>query len=568
MKISLGKKLAVVVLSASMALLPLLPTVAAVANSKPSFSHQQTQKHSKNIIHIKLKNDSGVDVEQNQFVGGPADQVQRLNTILSAASRVKAEHIVSSQPKNDLQASLKDKLNNYYKVVFAKDVNTDNVVLGLRSLDIVEAAYAEPKAVPLPSASYVSLQNYLKVAPTGINSNYAQTFPGGKGDKATIVDIEYSWNINHEDLPKSSIVPITNGTPIDPFNDNNHGTAVLGEMVAGNNTYGVTGVVPSSRIALVNAFNSERGYDPLTALYIAAYVTQPGDVILIEQQIGGPTSDPYDYVPVEWMPEVYDAVKFLTDNSRIVVEPAGNGNQNLDDSNYYGSSFPMGKADSGAIIVGSNLNCSYDTALRSRNPSSTYGSRINLQGPGDCVATTGYGDLDGGTNPNTNYTGYFSATSAASPVVAAAAAAVMSAYKTLNNNNVLTPLQVRNILMQTGTPQNFTDTSALSGNIGPYPNLAKALLKTDITVPSAPTNVKAVLNSSKQPVVTWSAATDNNKVSYYKLYRNGVYYKKVTTTSFTDTSVTLGSTYSYKLKAVDPSGNVSGYSLAASITVR
>jgi serine protease len=47
---------------------------------------------------------------------------------------------------------------------------------------------------------------------------------------------------------------IANKTPVDPFNDNDHGTAVLGELVADNNGFGVTGIVYSAALGMVNAF--------------------------------------------------------------------------------------------------------------------------------------------------------------------------------------------------------------------------------------------------------------------------------------------------------------------------
>ena len=71
-----------------------------------------------------------------------------------------------------------------------------------------------------------------------------------------IVDIEYSWNRSHEDLVKAApaATVIANGIVADPFNDNNHGTAVLGELVATANKLGVTGLAHGSAIGVVNAY--------------------------------------------------------------------------------------------------------------------------------------------------------------------------------------------------------------------------------------------------------------------------------------------------------------------------
>ncbi|TAK94419.1 hypothetical protein EPO05_06370 [Patescibacteria group bacterium] len=438
----------------------------------------------------------------------------------------------------------------------------------LQALSIVETAYAAPEVAPAPSSpNYQSYQTYLNAAPSGVNAGYAKTFPGGAGDKAKVIDIEYSWNTNHEDLSKARTALIPNGTPVDPLSDTDHGTAVLGEMVADDNGYGVTGITPKANLGLVNAYNTN-GYKIVEALYTAAFYTQPGDVILVEQQtLVHPTPDTMAQVPIEWVPAVYDMIKALTDGGRIVVEPAGNGNQNLDNTALFGASFPNGKVDSGALIVGAGLNCAGDV-LRSRQSDSNYGSRINLQGPGNCVATTGYDPLWLTNDINARYTTGFSETSAAAPVVASAAVSLSSAYRTLNSGANITPALVRSILTSTATAQNSTSSGALTGNIGPLPDLAKALLKTDTKAPTAPAGVKVVLNSNHKPVVSWSASTDNNKIASYKLYRNGSSYKTVTGLSYTDTSVTVGKTYKYTLYAVDPSGNKSVVSTAVSIVVK
>ena len=137
---------------------------------------------------------------------------------------------------------------------------------------------------PPATPSFVGMQTYRNAAPVGTNSSYAATVPGGTGNNVKLVDLEYSWNLNHEDLANAHAALVPNGTPVDPFSDNNHGTAVLGELDATNNSIGVTGAVYGVSLALVNVDNTERGYDVVGALTTAASITQPGDVIQIEQQ--------------------------------------------------------------------------------------------------------------------------------------------------------------------------------------------------------------------------------------------------------------------------------------------
>jgi hypothetical protein len=127
----------------------------------------------------------------------------------------------------------------------------------------------------------------------------------------------------------------------------------------------------------------------------------------------------------------------------------------------------------------------------------------------------------------------------------------------------LTPSQMRTILTQTGVAQN-TSAGTAAGNIGPYPNLANALLKADITAPKAVTGLSYTLNSTKKPILKWNATTDNYKVASYRVYRDNVLITTTTALTYTDKSTVKSKIYSYKLVAVDASGNVS---TAASLSV-
>lgn len=170
---------------------------------------------------------------------------------------------------------------------------------------------------------------------------------------------------------------------------------------------------------------------------------------------------------VEWVPAFYDAIRVATADGRIVVEAAGNGGQNLDDAELYGKRFPDGRRDSGAIIVGAGAAPGCSPTPRSRLGFSTYGDRVDLQGWGHCVVSTGYGDLEN-SGVNSLYTGWFSGTSSASPIVAGAAAALSSALEE-DTGRAAKPAQVPRVLESTGTPE------VGDNEIGPLPNLPAAL---------------------------------------------------------------------------------------------
>jgi len=555
-----------------------------IAQTGQASAYNQPTKFSQNTLRIKLKNTSGLNAAGQSFSGGNSTSTNRLNGVLNGIGRIrKVNKFHNNSYRNSADTSVSNALNNYYTVNFNSNVDMNKAVQALQNSGLVDAAYPQVLPAPAPSSpSFASLQDYLNAAPVGADSNYASTVAGGNGSNVKIVDIEYSWNTAHEDLSRASGALVPHGTPADPYNSNDHGTAVLGELEASNNGIGVTGAANGAQLALINAYSNEYGYDLAGALSSAAAISQPGDVIQIEQQAYGPNSQ---FLPVEWIPEVYDAIKALTTSGRIVVEPAANGSQNLDDSTLYGASFPLGKADSGAIMVGAGENCTNASPSLSRLAFSNYGSRVNLQGPGDCVVTSGYGYLYSSGGVNAYYTQNFNGTSSATPVVTAAAADLSSVYKTLNNNAVLTPVQVRSILMQNATPQSNA-VGALTGNIGPYPDLRKAIAAItpvvtppvptpppkDTTPPSIPGSFSVSQTSTKPPKVTlkWAASTDNVKVVTYRIYKNGALYKTITasTLSFVDTSgLTKGHTNIYYIRAVDAAGNVSAATATKSVTI-
>ncbi len=383
-------------------------------------------------------------------------------------------------------------LNLYFRLVAPEGADVAALIADLNALPVVEAAYSEPKAVAPPvTPDFTGQQGYRQTAPGGIGADLVSALPGGKGQNITIADIEYSWNVDHEDLAKARLAGalIANGTPDDPFDDNDHGTAVLGEIVGDENAFGVTGIVSAATLRLVNA-NTTGGYDLANAISLATGALAAGDVILIEQQTTGPNGgcDAVSQVgcaPVEWVQAFYDAIVLATGAGIIVVEAAGNGTQDLDSAPYN----PLNaRTDSGAIMVGAGGAPGCTAPARGRLDFSNFGARVNLQGWGECVVTTGYGDLQGGADPNVWYTDTFGGTSSASPIVAGAAGVVSSIAQ--QRGVTLTPQQVRTLLRDTGTPQEL-GMSALTGNIGPLPNLFRATQSFSCSTPP-PATITAV----------------------------------------------------------------------------
>ncbi|WP_462418966.1 S8 family serine peptidase [Kytococcus sp. Marseille-QA3725] len=298
----------------------------------------------------------------------------------------------------------------------------------------------------------------------GIEALAGHELPGGKGKNVNVVDVEYNWHRDHEDLTPLARdgALLETGTPDPQYGS--HGTAVMGEIVGQENEFGVTGIAPSATPFMSNAISLENGWTPGAAIALAAEKMEAGDVILLELQVNGCGGG---YAPVELDPASYDAIKTATAKGIHVVEAAGNGTQDLDSGCYGGEGFPDGKGDSGAIIVGAGAGSRSGATPGSRLDFSTYGSRVNVQAWGETVTSAGYGDLHG-SDQTTYYTDGFSGTSSASPIVTGAVAQISSIAE--ERGVELDPAAMRDLLVETGTPQPEGD----SGKIGPLPNVKAA----------------------------------------------------------------------------------------------
>lgn len=346
----------------------------------------------------------------------------------------------------------------------------------LHALDEVE--YAELASLdcppPPPAAdiapvtpSLVALQTYRQAA-NGIDLDYLWNTYGITGDPSlNIRDCEYDFNASHEDLSglvhwQPNVVSRFTGY------GNDHGTAVMGILASGRNNYGTTGSVPDCTTWFYPEFSTlTTGTQDRTACVTAAIAhSSPGDIVMLEMQIDGPAAGSSDYVPAEYTMSVWQAVKTGSDAGVITIAAAGNGNQNLDLASLFSDYHARG--DSGAILVGAG------DAARVKSSFSTYGSRINLQGWGSAVFSTGYGTYATyGKDSNQKYTATFDGTSSATPIVTSAAALIQSvAIRMLGTR--LTPARMRTLLTTTGRPQ--TGTTATSQPIGPRPDLRAATI--------------------------------------------------------------------------------------------
>jgi hypothetical protein len=260
--------------------------------------------------------------------------------------------------------------------------------------------------------------------------------------------------------------------------------------------------------------------------------------VLIEQQTVGPDGGTA-YVPLEWTQSGFDAIKLLSDMGVVVVETGGNGYENLDQANMNGL-FDRTKRDSGAIVVGAGSSGTDHTPLAY----SSWGSRVDVQGVGQNVVTTGFnGNLFGGTDPanlNMRYTRTFSGTSSSGPIVADAVVAVESYLKN-SGKPVMTPTQVNDLLKATGTPQ-----STPEHHVGPLPDIEAALKKIEVDPPTAAASFGAGGLVTLSGDDGWGSGVDHLE------YRSdgGAW------TTYTVPFTPAAGTHVLEFRAIDKNGNV------------
>ncbi|MEZ4801639.1 MAG: GEVED domain-containing protein [Gelidibacter sp.] len=88
----------------------------------------------------------------------------------------------------------------------------------------------------------------------------------------------------------------------------------------------------------------------------------------------------------------------------------------------------------------------------------------------------------------------------------------------------------------------------------------------DTTAPSTPTNLTASGTTQTTTNLSWSASTDNVGVTGYDVYQGSTVIATVTVTTYQVTGLTAATAYSFRVRAKDAAGNVSGYSNTVNVS--
>ena len=423
-------------------------------------------------------------------------------------------------------------LSIFYKVT-VPDEELKSMVRKLRKLEVVQSAYVKPGVEltikdntiesrqsnesrdGLESDDLVTstitpnfTQGHLgSVAEGGMGVPCAWLIAGGKGAGINIIDAEGAWNFSHEDLPENvgERLAIDESEVRDEIGWRHHGTAVLGVLGGDSNSFGITGICPEAFVRTISVFGNSQGTPPVTwtagaAIVCAADNLNAGDILLLEHHLPGPRAKfetqetQLGYIPIEWWPDNLAAIQYATDKGVIVVEAAGNGNEDLDDDIYNDrdelfpgwseNPFRRNGVDSKAIVVGAGfppvgiVTLNDQWADLSRVRSSNYGSMVDAQGWGGGVVTSGFGGLGSNTDENRLYTSAFDGTSSAAAMVAGAVGCLHGILRA-RGSAPLAPLELRALLRDDNinSAQQIGEFSGDPGlvRIGPRPNLCKLI---------------------------------------------------------------------------------------------
>jgi hypothetical protein len=439
-------------------------------------------------IVAKFRNGVTVDIGKSRLAAAAAMRVRQVFTghglgepeplISGDVAAIQARRLAA---EDRVKMNLPD-MSLYFHRPIDNPALAETVIRELNALDEVEIAFFEPRpflatappgtfsemgvADAATTPNYETNQLQLNAAPGGVDARAAWTLPGGTGAGVRVIDIEFGWQLTHEDLTKGLSAIIFGGNPGD-----NHGTAVMGEMLADRNGFGMTGIAYGGDFGGASVGT----LDVAQAITLAAGASQPGDCILIELHSPGPhynfegRDDQAGYVAMEYWQDVFDAILNAYGAGVITCEAAGNGGEDFDDP-MYESRFDTTFRNSHAIICGAGYPPVGTYPDRAKLGFSNWGERVNLQGYGVSVYTTGYGDLYG-SYPDNYYTSGFSGTSSASPIVTGSVMCLSGVFKQLFGT-VIDADSARNLLVATGSPQ---QQPSVTRHIGPRPNLQAAI---------------------------------------------------------------------------------------------
>ena len=342
-------------------------------------------------------------------------------------------------------------------------------------------------SIPLPmNDSYAFINNGF--AGGGIDVSGMEAFTTGIGVDSTCIlgsltqvgVIDYSAIVDHIDLlgqvtvePGQTIVIPATGTStlINP----DHGTAVLGVLVAADNGFGITGLLPRARATFFPAVTLAQGGRVVSALVSAGELFTDGDVLCVPLEYGAGFTLASD-VFVNQLFSVIDSL------GATVIIPAGNGGfevQQVDapiaitvGAVWPGAQTPVPYGGKNQLIAGGVPYPGYQYCrFRSSNWSSNIGNGgIDVAGWGTSICTLGEGTLFNDATsllpatPQKNYQANFGQTSGACAMIAGLVGSLNGFSEQVFGSSIGTQ-RIRNILNNVATNTQGEPTGAYLGSV-------------------------------------------------------------------------------------------------------
>ncbi|MBD0378572.1 RCC1 domain-containing protein [Paenibacillus sedimenti] len=148
----------------------------------------------------------------------------------------------------------------------------------------------------------------------------------------------------------------------------------------------------------------------------------------------------------------------------------------------------------------------------------------------------------------------------------------VSGYDIYNGTTLMTSVQPQSASnqftdLELNTAYSFTvKAKDASGNVSAASNIATFTTPKDTTPPSAPYNLSVYKAYASSIELSWNSGSDNDRIAGYDVYVDGRLAGTASSTSFKVTGLTPKTSYSFTVKAKDPSGNVSSASNAVTGT--
>lgn len=391
----------------------------------------------------------------------------------------------------------------------------------------------------------------LQVQYAHLYQNDGPVFDRGKHINVGVV--EFSAFVEHEDFTTMStgqpmtvpqVIPEPNQT-INLIeggsNAPQHGTATLGECVAGQNGFGVTGIAYKAQGYFFPTLSIEEGARLSTAIASAGMTFEEGDVC--NYSIGFPGAG-----PIITDEAIATMIAMMSDLGITSCMSAGNDNIAIAPAPF----------ETGAVVVGAcwpGMNIFPDPCTQAfwrycKLGFSNYSdpedalATVHLCAWGTGIATTGYGSLFVGANgtdpldPRTNnlrkYSNDFNGTSGAAPIITGLAACLQS-WALQCYGTPISPIQLRGVMAGNGrTPDQCNPLGMIFGPDNPDCSQTETAPSIG-TFPDALECGFAIMNgqfidgNATEVKILWGSPAPNSGPSSFKIRAVDNNYLKIVT---------------------------------------